>query len=341
MTLAQRSVFRAYRVMSNWPAPTYDRRIEVPGFGQIDILPQIVLESTRVEQIQPQVVTMVNDPRDRTRLENLLYSGWSRDQPAICYGIHSQPSATQNTPGADGNTERSAQILVNFQVDPMRWLIVFDEPVAQLVGGNGADNNGVGGTGAVGTGYAAAEVWLETAIQVRFADTHAPARFESIFVFPEPSYGTPEKVIRRPDVWQNYIGRYDPDTHEFLGTDEDIPDAQDRADYYLNGESLQWLDTGALTTVYNGLVPVWLDGAISQVTWEVGGGGVKTTASRNSEHSPYVPDLYARLRANHLAPAQLEKREAEGNELKTGQLNPTRQARTGFDGATLKARGGG
>ena len=64
--------------------------------------------------------------------------------------------------------------------------------------------------------------------------------------------------------------------------------------------TLQYPISEALTQEYNGLMEIDLDGAVSQVSWEVGEGGVSTTASRNEEHSIWVPPYPARRRAEKL-----------------------------------------
>ena len=51
-----------------------------------------------------------------------------------------------------------------------------------------------------------------------------------------------------------------------------------------------------------GIWPIEQDGAIQMVTWSVGVGGIRTTASRNGEHSPYVPPLAKRRKAENLNP---------------------------------------
>lgn len=74
-----------------------------------------------------------------------------------------------------------------------------------------------------------------------------------------------------------------------------------RASYYLAGMEAEYFQPSAQTYNYNGLESIDLDGAIQQVTWNVDSdSGCSTTASRNTEHSYYVPPYPARRRIEGL-----------------------------------------
>ena len=95
-----------------------------------------------------------------------------------------------------------------------------------------------------------------------------------------------------------------------------------RANYYLIGQSLQYLITGGQTLRYNGIEPIPCDGAVTQVTWTVGEGGASTVASINSEHSPVVPPYPARRRAENLRPTEQQKIENAANPARTNMFAP-------------------
>jgi hypothetical protein len=80
-------------------------------------------------------------------------------------------------------------------------------------------------------------------------------------------------------------------------------DAILRADYYISGMLQPYLVSAAQTLEYNGIAAISLDGAISQVTWNVGPQGASTTASRNTEHDVNIPPYPARRRREYLLPA--------------------------------------
>jgi hypothetical protein len=111
--------------------------------------------------------------------------------------------------------------------------------------------------------------------------------------------------FRHDDVPFAVITRYDYDkeTHGYTyKEDENESDdvSRPRADYYLAGHVLEHLPKGGQTAVYHGVHQIAMDGAISQVTIEVGS-GAKTSASRNAEHAVWLPALPARRRAEGVA----------------------------------------
>lgn len=89
-------------------------------------------------------------------------------------------------------------------------------------------------------------------------------------------------------------------SYELIRTQSEEDDvSRPRADYYLGGHLLEHQVKGGQTASYMGIHPIQLDGAIAQVTWEVGDGAT-TRASRNCEHSLLIPPLNARRRAENL-----------------------------------------
>lgn len=302
MELAERSVWKWYRVLGT--NEDGSGPLDVPGYGPIRSIFQLLLEPTRVDQITPNIPREIVVPQERIILQNLYYNGWSRDQPAACFGIYfAFQFGNENSQAALANTLPGSQILVPFQVDAQSYTVRFAEPVYAKTDGNGLQP---------------AVVFLETAVQIRDPDTNAVVRYERAYTFPGPAYGTGPKVIRKDDVQQNYAGVYDPLTNRLVTTRVDIPDADARADYYLLGEAAQWNNPQAAEVLYNGILPIAVDGAVQQVTWSVGPDGASTHASRNSEHNVFVPTLPERRRLDHLAPANVETREAR---LREAQAN--------------------
>ena len=86
-----------------------------------------------------------------------------------------------------------------------------------------------------------------------------------------------------------------------------------RAGYYLNGMLLKYQLSKSETVEYNGVVPIFCDGAIQQVSFSVGGGKpASTTASKNCEHSVRVLPYPARRRDENLRPAQQQAAQQGG-----------------------------
>jgi hypothetical protein len=110
---------------------------------------------------------------------------------------------------------------------------------------------------------------------------------------------------KHQDVRLNLIGRYDANGNATGATALEA-DAHERARYYLEGLKAQYFYSNASTRQYNGIVLIDADGAIAQVTWSIGPNGAETTASRNTEHSVYVPPYPARRRAEFLRPINMQ-----------------------------------
>ena len=66
------------------------------------------------------------------------------------------------------------------------------------------------------------------------------------------------------------------------------------------------------TGIYVGLQPFSPDGAITQVTWELGAGGTYTTVSRIAEVHPYLPPMKRR----RVADMQRQQRQAKGGNVR-------------------------
>jgi hypothetical protein len=142
---------------------------------------------------------------------------------------------------------------------------------------------------------------------VRDNDTNQFVCYEKSQQLENASGDTNYLVRKCPDVQLNVIGVYAGATTTLVAAKLLEDDAILRAQYNLDALSLQYPVSESLTLEYNGLMGIDLDGAISQVSWEVGDNGVSTTASRNSEHSIWVPPYPARRRAENL-PAPLAQR---------------------------------
>jgi hypothetical protein len=302
--LAQKSVFRCYRLTLK--APSGRGPLIVPGAGQMVRRQQIVLLDSQVEQVVPEDLdpNLVN-PRlaelDRAALQPAIinfYNGYSRDKPAVMYGRHAVQVALDNGfrfwRGNFGleNTQRDAQVFIPFQIDPIEQIVTFSTYVFQT-------------TGDVRGGvryYPLGSPVLKTSVHVRDANTNALNRFNLWRLLPGMSGLTNFAVRVHDDVQMEVVGKYNANWTVAGAVALDV-DAQLRAKYYLDGLAAQYLVEGGLAREYNGIRAVDCDGAIAQVTWEVGGGGARTVASRNSEHSIYVPPYPARRRAEFLAPA--------------------------------------
>lgn len=263
--------------------------IFVPGFGRVVRRQQVELLSSRVDQIRPEVeIPNAVDRLGRPVIEN-LYNGYSLDKPAAVFGSIAAQLTTRRflTRNPRANTPERSQVFVGFTIDPVYQLVIFNSQVYYI---------NLGGR------FVAPTLTLETGCNVRDAETNQLVCFIRSRRIPGQS-GQSFFTQTKPDIQLNVTATYSnegiPRTVSILESDP-----INRADYYLAGMSLQYISDAAQTNKYNGIKAIPVDGAVGQVTWEVGENGVQTTASRNSEHSLFVPNYPARRRIEFLAPAQ-------------------------------------
>ena len=327
--LAAKSVWRCYRIVAVDPA-TGKGQLTLPGYGVIQRRQQLILEDTQVDQIVPPPIDTKLTNRQGQPITVDFYNGYSKNKPAavygsarsdIVYGLWRQPNAAAlagigNAFGfIANNTPPGTQYLVDFSVDPVNQIIVFSDYVFKFQSGT----------------YAEPKLTLQTAVQVRNAQTGWIECFTDTQPLINGANGRTNFMLqKRPDVQLNVSSTYD-GNNNLLTTSVLEVDALARARFYTAGLAAQFFDASAASRRYNGLMPIDLDGAISQVTWEVGGNGAFTTASRNSEHDIWFPSYPARRRAENLA--------ANVQEVVQNGANPQRLG-AGFMGGKVGVGGG-
>lgn len=290
--LAQKSVFRCYRIAD--VGPTGRGPIPVPGYPYSPLVrrQQIYLLPTQVEQVVP-------EPRDNRIIDRNnepitvnFYNGFSRDKPAAVYGSVYRKLGRAQWVGLEGiNTDPESQVFVDFSVDNIHQMIVFNgyvykrRPAGQLAG------------------IEPASLILQTGIHVRNSEHNALEVFGLAKLFPGMRGNTGFANRNHPDVQLNVVGHYN-SKNEVTGSTILGQDAKVRARYYLTGLEAQYIPQAAQMRGYNGILGIELDGAIAQVSWTIDGGGMSTEASRNTEHSIYVPPYPARRRAENLPAAE-------------------------------------
>jgi hypothetical protein len=287
LKLAQRSVYKTYQLVN--VAGDMSPGIAVPGItGRLLRKEQVILQDTQVDQIVP----AANDPGliDKVTGQPItvnLYNGYSRDKPAAAYGaalLNVNQGVWYKKIAAAVNTRSQDQIFVPFALDPVRYLLTFGDYVFQQVDGK----------------CFPPIVQLQTGIQVRDALTNAPICYFQVLPLGAGA-GTNPRVYNHPDVQLNITCSFNsvgmPEAVQILEADPLL-----RATSYLQAHLLEYLPSGGQILDYNGIIRIDLDGAIQQVTWSVGDDGATTTASVNTEHSPWIPPYPVRRRAEFLPP---------------------------------------
>jgi hypothetical protein len=267
-SLAQKSVFRYYRVKMPLAVPGY----EGSAGNQVE----------RLEQILP-----IEDEQVEVNVEN----GQAANRPAAVFGVwfgesgdvvNSAPSLVplEHAPQSSGSESSGAETAGPeyrrpFTLDTARGLVIFDEPVYR--------NDHESATG--GEGYelvvAPAELVLRAACSVRDAQSLALKRYTRQRGLGQ-NFGTPTRYLRHDEIVQTHIPTYS-DAYALVEVATNATDVDPMADALLDAAQLQYKVQLPGTIHYAGLVPLELDGAIGQVSFQVGGSGTTTTVARNND----------------------------------------------------------
>lgn len=313
--LARESVYRCYRLI-NLNADGTGNALDVPGYGTIQRREQVLLESTKVEQVQPAAPDERIADADGVKLIKHFYDGFRRDVPAECYGAFNLAQRRKRE-DADvdeaQNTDPLKKIPIAFSIDPILQIVTFSQPVYVI--------------SPVGNKITVPDIILETACTIRHPVTNHVERFTRELSL-GGTQGTGSQVILHEDVAHNVIGEYevketDPvhrlATHRLTGLrltsalGFSVADTIRRADYYLRAAAAKYQLVGGIQRTYNGLMPLWLDGRIQQVTWHIGEpDGAYTQVSQNTEHSWVVPPYPQRLRAEFAPPVPGKQAQPQG-----------------------------
>lgn len=295
--LAIKSVYRYYRVSdfdAKFPAANLPQnaaglvapgfRIRVPGFGEIPYRQLLYLLPTKVDQVVPTARDVKLLRSDGLPLSVDIYNGYSRDKPAILYGVASHfcfQSAFKYEDGSNlqpltNNTKPGSPLYFQVTIHPDEQLV--EMPFHVYKQGNATSQ------------LFPADIVIETAVNVRNADTLAFECFAKKRDLPNGRQDTNYLIRKYPDVQREFVGKYDINNNLIapfvtIPTDDD---ADARADFYLDAMQIQFMPVVQETIEYNGLLPIEMDGAIQQVTWHFDGSGCGTVASRNTEHSIFV-----------------------------------------------------
>jgi hypothetical protein len=297
--LALRDVFRLYRIrdMNSTPPTTI---VQVPGpsssqtlqVGGVTVGPGGNPAAPAAAAAQPGGVQyLVQYLREILPLEKGLVqtstdpNGIRRRKPEAVYGSYYVGNISLEAPrNSEKNNVKQWQYPGQFQVEHELGLVRFDEQVVRW------DTNT--------RTFKPAVIELECSFQVRNPDTGAPMRWSyTMATGAAAGYGV--EVVRREElVWERYTpypnqnaGQWTEKTYE--------AELNTLSQYYSAGRLAQYVTQSGASGKYVGLQSINPDGAIQQVTWEIGGGGCFTSASRLYEPSPYVPP-YKERRVNDM-----------------------------------------
>jgi hypothetical protein len=203
--------------------------------------------------------------------------------PAACYGRHTPPErckvgvdVTQVYDQTDANTEvKTPFSIVDLGNDDQA--IVFHRYVYAWK----SDQR-----------IYPAEIVIECACEIRYKSFQTYRTPFELKLNNVPS-GTGAATIIREDVrFQRTVVYKDDGSIQGIGDNKTL--TKKRADYYLKGESRKYELTAAGDATYPGLLGIYPDGAIMQVTWSTS--PPTTRASMNTEHALYLPSYLDRLK---------------------------------------------
>lgn len=284
--LIQKWLYKAYRIKETLPKPS-----KAAGSSTVTTTPpaaefRIPFNSKSPESVRPRDHVFISGVTCETNVDAL---GQRNVLPARVYG-----SAVDAGP-IPGISKAGEAVRFPFTVDPQQGLVIFSSEVYTQTAADGTPPTAT---------FAAADLVLECACTVAHPADHQIERYRLAFGNPPKSSGTSafpgEHAVIREDVRYCEIAVYKSTSeHKITKIVRNDKEAAKKAEHYFRGELLRYETQTPQDVTFNGLVPVYCDGAILQVTWLLTageGGGCFTRASRNSEHSTNVPPYPERRR---------------------------------------------
>lgn len=128
---------------------------------------------------------------------------------------------------------------------------------------------------------APATLRLQASIIVKLKDTRAPVRYVRE-KDTGSNFGTPTLYLQHEEIIAGIVAKYQAN-YAINGFSDNRKSADKEADYYIAAALAEFGFEAAQSVAYPGVVVIEPDGAIRQVTWNVGGSGATTSAHRNTE----------------------------------------------------------
>ncbi len=243
--------------------------IEVPGYGKVLDRNQIIISDKRVTVATNVDGTLMQKPAE--------IRGWFHRARQLKVAAADQFFASTS----------SEKIDAAFTVEPAAGLVKFTDPVFIIQGSRTYP----------------AQLVLRCAVQVRNPISFEVNRYTRILSSSDAPDTGPE-VVRRPEVALKVIGNYTvidvnldpifpptiPPRWNLAGVSTNGGACDAVADLFLATAAAKYQREAAITRDYPGIIPIAPDGAITQITWRIGGGQPPlTTASVNTEHAHWLP----------------------------------------------------
>jgi hypothetical protein len=155
-----------------------------------------------------------------------------------------------------------------------------------------------------------ATLYLTTISKIENATTRQLERYTRERRLPGQSQGTGPRILHQEEIVQWVKASYDRLTNVVQNVTSNINlDLNTQADYVLDAAQQELLQPESKELAYAGLKAIEPDGAIQQVSWQIGPGGATTQASLNSEFDFAVPSYKERQRQEFVQREIEEKHE--------------------------------
>jgi len=229
----------------------------------------LVINRKQSLPIEPALFETFADDHSEIRAKNAVVRGvhWLNPNQILLFAANSS-----TTDLYDGS----------FTINTKEGVVQFSEPVVKTTqNGNNIDTD-------------PAELTLEVSFSFQNATTKLWKRIEISRNIGSPSQGTGPLILKREDIVRTLKLNYDGNGNPISITDT-FDAAQQEANSQINAKLAEFQSPQAFTADYAGLLPISLDGAIHQVSWDVGPSGAITRAGFNTEFDPAIP-RFKRLR---------------------------------------------
>lgn len=134
----------------------------------------------------------------------------------------------------------------------------------------------------------AADIYVEIAYSA-VDDNLIPIRFERERAVPVSTESTPTRIVKHDEIQRTIKVNYDQSIPGAQISEDDTETlAEAAADHYLDHETTKYDIQNSKGNVYDGLVPISLDGLTRSVTYSLGGGTTRTAASADRRENPFV-----------------------------------------------------
>jgi len=288
--LAIKTVGRWYRVKTP---------VEVPGFGRVNDLDHLAIETEQVDTV--------------------TISGTKRNIEPWVYGIwFGNPDAdTGNSVGSISPvTGRNDTQIVpySYSIDTRQAIVRFSDVVVK-------------NTGTSPVVFGGATLRLRTACNVRDRATWGWVRY-FLGRKLDGRFNTPHRHIFHDEIVLSITPSYNAN-FGIVRTSSNINAVQEEARHYLDAIEREYDQTYPQVITYIGLRnDVGLDGAIQQITYNLGRGGFTTTIARNTEILHWVLPFRERRRIEKQK-SEFAKEQALKSELKQEMARDRRNRRIG------------